>query len=217
MTPSTEGGLGLGVLYLHTASANNALAVSSFGIYLHAGFVSLTLGLPLAILAWHRSGNRLYLKYAMMLTAVWAVNFALGVMIGTVVEFGLLEIWSASILLFSSSIFVSLFYEATIAFIDEAVPLGLLVLAIGRWRARYTLSTSLATWALGISLGLLHPDRKRLDKRPVGRWRCFEEARRYVFELAYGSRDVTIVDLAMGGVGVALECSGALPSSSFWV
>jgi cytochrome d ubiquinol oxidase subunit I len=129
------------------------LAVSSFGIYLHAVFVSLTLGFPLAILAWlvkwYRSGNRLYLKYAMMLTAVWAVNFALGVMIGTVVEFGLLEIWPASILLFSSSIFVSLFYEATIASIDEAVPLGLFALAIGRWRARYTLSTSLATWALG--------------------------------------------------------------------
>jgi len=51
----------------------------------------------------------------------------------------------------------------------------------------------------------------------VGRRRCFEEARRYVFELAYGPRDVTIVDSAVGGVGVALECSGALPSSSFWV
>jgi len=51
----------------------------------------------------------------------------------------------------------------------------------------------------------------------VGRRRCFEEARRYVFELAYGPRYVTIVDSAAGGVGVALECSGALPSSSFWV
>ena len=119
MTPSTGGGLGQDVSYSHTASANNALAVSSFGIYLHAVFVSLTLGLPLAILAWlvkwYRSGNRLYLKYAMMLTAVWAVNFALGVMIGTVVEFGLLEIWPTSILLFSPSILVPLFYEATIA------------------------------------------------------------------------------------------------------
>ncbi len=153
MTPSTGGGLGLDVLYSHTASVNNALAVSSFGIYLHAVFVSLTLGPPLAILAWlvkwYRLGNRLYLKYAMMLTAVWAVDFALGVVISTVVEFGLLEIWPTSILLFSSSIFVPLLYEATIAFIDEAVPLGLFVLAIGRWRARYTLLTSLATWALG--------------------------------------------------------------------
>jgi hypothetical protein len=44
----------------------------------------------------------------------------------------------------------------------------------------------------------------------VGRRRCFEEARRYVFELAYGPRDVTIVDSAVGGAGVALDCSGDL-------
>jgi cytochrome d ubiquinol oxidase subunit I len=153
MTLSTGGGSGLDILYSHTASANNALAISSFGIYLHAVFVSFTLGLPLAILAWlvkwHRTGDGLYLKYAKTLTAVWAVNFALGVVTGTVVEFGLLEIWPTSILLFSSSGFVPLFYEATIAFIGEAVLLGLFVLAIGRWRARYTLSILLAAWALG--------------------------------------------------------------------
>ncbi|MGC8583978.1 MAG: cytochrome ubiquinol oxidase subunit I [Thermoproteus sp.] len=140
-------------LYLHTASADNALLVSTFGIYLHAAFVSLTLGFPLAILAWlikwYRTGDGLYLKYAKTLTAVWAVNFALGVVTGTVVEFGLLDIWPTSILLFSSSGFVPLFYEATIAFIGEAVLVGLFVIAVGRWRARYTLSILLAAWALG--------------------------------------------------------------------
>jgi hypothetical protein len=49
----------------------------------------------------------------------------------------------------------------------------------------------------------------------VGRRRCFEEARRYVFGLAYGPRGVTIVDSALGGDGVALDCSGDVPLQLF--
>ncbi len=143
----------LGAIYLHTANVNNAMAMTIFGIYLHGVFVSFTLGFPLAILAWllkwYKTGDELYLEYAKRLTAVWLVNFALGVVTGTIVEFGLLEIWPTSILLFSSSAFVPLFWEATIAFIGEAVLAGLFVIAVGRWSARYALSVLLAAWALG--------------------------------------------------------------------
>lgn len=143
----------LAAVYSHSASVGNALFISSLGIYLHAVFVSLTLGLPLAILAWlvrwYRSGDGLYLRYAKTLTGVWVVNFALGVVTGTVVEFGLLDIWPTSILLFSGPAFVPLFFEATIAFIGEAVLVGLFVLGVGRWRARYTLSILLGAWLLG--------------------------------------------------------------------
>ncbi len=143
----------LGAIYVHTANVNNAMAMTIFGIYLHAVFVSFTLGFPLAISAWlikwYRTMDKIYLEYAKRLTAVWLVNFALGVVTGTIVEFGLLDIWPASILLFSSAAFVPLFWEATIAFIGEAVLVGLFVVAIGRWRARYTLSILLAAWALG--------------------------------------------------------------------
>ncbi|WP_243676243.1 cytochrome ubiquinol oxidase subunit I [Vulcanisaeta distributa] len=97
----------------------------------------------------YRTGDALFLNYSKTLTMVWTVNFALGAVTGTIVEFGLLDIWPTSILLFSSSAFIPLLYEATIAFIGEAVLVVLFLIAIGRWRARYTLSILIAAWLLG--------------------------------------------------------------------
>ncbi|GAB6947754.1 cytochrome ubiquinol oxidase subunit I [Vulcanisaeta sp. JCM 16161] len=143
----------LNELYVHSANVNNAMVMTIIGIYLHAVFVSFTLGFPLAILAWlikwYRTGDALFLNYSKTLTMVWAVNFALGAVTGTIVEFGLLDIWPTSILLYSSSAFIPLLYEATIAFIGEAVLVVLFIVAIGRWRARYTLGILIAAWLLG--------------------------------------------------------------------
>ncbi|WP_252901060.1 cytochrome ubiquinol oxidase subunit I [Vulcanisaeta sp. JCM 14467] len=109
----------LGEVYVHSTNVSNAMVMTIVGIYLHAVFVSFTLGFPLAILAWlikwYRTGDELFLNYSKTLTMVWAVNFALGAVTGTIVEFGLLDIWPTSILLFSSSAFIPLLYEATIA------------------------------------------------------------------------------------------------------
>ena len=140
-------------IYVHGNNVNNAMVMTILGIYLHAVFVSFTLGFPLAILAWlikwYRTGDELFLNYSKTLTMVWIVNFALGAVTGTIVEFGLLDIWPTSILLFSSSAFIPLLYEATIAFIGEAVLAVLFIIAIGRWGAKYTLSILIAAWLLG--------------------------------------------------------------------
>ncbi len=48
----------------------------------------------------------------------------------------------------------------------------------------------------------------------VGRRRCFEEARRYAFALAYGPGAITLVDAALGGGGIPINC-GDLPLELF--
>lgn len=143
----------LGLIYTHVLNTDYAMVMTIYGIYLHAVFVSLTLGLPLAILAWlimwSRTHDNLYLNYAKTLTNVLIVNFALGVVTGTIVEFGLLDIWPTSILLFASSGFLPLLYEATIAFIGEAVLIVFFLITLGRWRAGYSIALLIVTWFLG--------------------------------------------------------------------
>ncbi|WP_069807085.1 cytochrome ubiquinol oxidase subunit I [Vulcanisaeta thermophila] len=143
----------LQALYVHSANTSLAMDMTILGIYLHATFVSFTLGFLLAILAWliqwGRTGDELFLRYSKTLSVVWLINFGLGAVTGTIVEFGLLDIWPTSILLFSSSAFIPLFWEATIAFIGEAALAGLFVLGIGRWRLRYVIPLLIATWFLG--------------------------------------------------------------------
>jgi len=98
---------------------------------------------------WSRTHDNLYLNYAKTLTNVLIVNFALGVVTGTIVEFGLLDIWPTSILLFASSGFLPLLYEATIAFIGEAVLVVFFLITLGRWRAGYSIALLIVTWFLG--------------------------------------------------------------------
>ncbi|MGC8543386.1 MAG: cytochrome ubiquinol oxidase subunit I [Vulcanisaeta sp.] len=140
-------------LYEHTLNTNYAFIMTIYGIYLHAAFVSLTLGFPLAILAWlilwSRTGDDIYIKYAKTLSNVWIVNFALGVVTGTIVEFGLLDIWPTSILLYASSGFLPLLYEATIAFIGEAVMVVFFLITLGKWKVNYSIILLIITWFLG--------------------------------------------------------------------
>lgn len=49
----------------------------------------------------------------------------------------------------------------------------------------------------------------------VGRRRCFEEARRYAFALAYGPGRITLVDAALGGQGIPIDCSEDIPLQLF--
>lgn len=48
----------------------------------------------------------------------------------------------------------------------------------------------------------------------VGRRRCFEEVRRYVFSLAYGPSAITLADAALGAKGIPIDC-GDLPLELF--
>jgi cytochrome d ubiquinol oxidase subunit I len=111
------------------------LHLSALGIYLHAIFVSLTLGLPLVITSllvkYARSKDPVYLNSVRKVTAVLAVNFALGAVTGTLVEFGLVQIWSGTILAIASFVLAPLALEL-IAFANEIVFLILFIVTLGR-------------------------------------------------------------------------------------
>jgi len=98
------------------------LNLSALGIYFHAIYVSITLGFPVAIgimlYLWSRTQDPLYLSAAKKMSWVLAVNFALGAITGTLVEFGLVQIWPGTLLAIATFAFTPLALEL-IAFIME--------------------------------------------------------------------------------------------------
>jgi len=113
------------------------LPLSALGVYFHALFVSITLGFPVAIamLLWkyHKSGESLYLDAAKVMTSVLVVNFALGAVMGTLVEFGLVQIWPGTIFAIATFAFAPLALEL-IAFIMEIAFLILFYVTLGKIR-----------------------------------------------------------------------------------
>jgi len=103
-------------------SIDSLLALSAFGVYCHALFVSITLGFPVAIMAllfrYLKTGEEDYFRVAKVMTWVLALNFALGAITGTLVEFGLVQAWPGTILAIASFAFVPLALEL-LAFANE--------------------------------------------------------------------------------------------------
>ncbi|MGC9050793.1 cytochrome ubiquinol oxidase subunit I, partial [Pyrobaculum sp.] len=126
---------------------NPLLPLSALGVYFHGVFISLTFGLPVAIgimlWKWWRTGDRDYYKAARIMTAVLAVNFALGAITGTLVEFGLVQIWPGVNLAIATFAFVPLALEL-IAFANEIAFLILFIVTLGRVKP----PTSIAILAL---------------------------------------------------------------------
>ncbi|MEM1902513.1 MAG: cytochrome ubiquinol oxidase subunit I [Pyrobaculum sp.] len=111
------------------------LPLSALGIYFHGFNVSLTFGLPVAIglmlWKWWRTGDRDYYKAARLMTAVLAVNFAVGAINGTLVEFGLVQVWPGVNLAIATFAFAPLALEL-IAFSNEIAFLILFIVTLGR-------------------------------------------------------------------------------------
>lgn len=139
-------------------SVKALLNLSAVGIYFHAIFVSITLGFPLVIAAllamYARTGDRLYFNAARVATMVLVVNFAAGAITGTLVEFGLVQIWPGSILAIATSALTPLALEL-IAFIMEIALLILFVVTLGRISVRGSLIVLFAYWAFALYSGLL--------------------------------------------------------------
>ncbi|MDM7275977.1 MAG: cytochrome ubiquinol oxidase subunit I [Thermoprotei archaeon] len=114
------------------------LRLSALGIYFHAIYISLTFGLPVAIgvmlWLWGRTGDSEYLRAAKLMTMVLVVNFALGAIAGTLVEFGLVQVWPGVNLAIATFAFAPLALEL-IAFANEIAFLILFVVTLGRVRA----------------------------------------------------------------------------------
>jgi cytochrome d ubiquinol oxidase subunit I len=134
------------------------LHLSALGVYFHAIFVSLTLGLPLVILSlliqYARTNDPVYLSGVRKVTAVLAVNFALGAVTGTLVEFGLIQVWPGTILVIASFALAPLALEL-IAFAMEIVLLVLFIVTLGRIRALYSIIIIVLYWAFALFSGVL--------------------------------------------------------------
>lgn len=123
------------------------LFISALGIYIHAIFLTISLGFPWIIMAlmykWWRTGDRDYFDAMKTVTAVLGLNFALGAITGTLVEFGLVQAWPGSIFLIATFGFVPLSIEL-IAFVGEIVLLIMFIVSLGRSKP----TTSLGIMAL---------------------------------------------------------------------
>lgn len=134
------------------------LDLSALGIYVHAASVSITLGFPVAIAValwkYKKTGNERFLENAKVLTAILAINFALGGVTGTLVEFGLVQIWPGTIFAIETFAFTPLTLEL-IAFISEVAFLVLFIVTFGKWRVEKSLIVLSAYWAFALLSGAL--------------------------------------------------------------
>lgn len=97
------------------ANANAALPMTILGIYIHGFFLILAVGLPYIVLVYEALGimrkDSEYLEAAKRTSVVWAISFGFGAVTGTLVEFGLVQIWSGTILAIGSFFFIPLYFE----------------------------------------------------------------------------------------------------------
>ncbi|MEM1928036.1 MAG: cytochrome ubiquinol oxidase subunit I [Acidilobaceae archaeon] len=140
------------------AEVEPLLKLSALGIYAHGFFVSITLGFPLVIFfllyKYSKTGDETYMKAVKIATAVLAVNFALGAVTGTLVEFGLVQIWPGTIVAIATSALAPLALEL-IAFAMEIALLVLFIVTLGRVSVSKSMAIILAYWGFALFSGML--------------------------------------------------------------
>ena len=108
-------------------NANLAEYMTILGIYVHAVFLVFAVGFPIVVLAFEAIGtikkDNDYIKLAKNASKIWGISFAAGAVTGTLVEFGLVVVWSGSIALIASMGAAPLIIELY-AFIIEIVLIG---------------------------------------------------------------------------------------------
>lgn len=139
--------LPLSILGANATNTGKAEIITVVGIYTHAWFLSFALGLPPIVLALEFLGIRRrsqdYMNAAERISRIWGISFAAGAATGTLVEFGLVQIWSGSLIVLGTFFFAPLFIEL-FAFMLEIVFLVLYLFtwSTSRYRWRH--------WAYGI-------------------------------------------------------------------
>jgi len=119
------------------------------GIYVHAFFLSLAVGLPYVVVPLEALGiignDKQYTEAAKRISVVWAISFGFGAVTGTLVEFGLVQIWSGVTLAIGSFFFIPMVFEV-FAFLFEVSFLALYLYTWGRMKTRWL------HWVLGVFL-----------------------------------------------------------------
>ncbi len=134
------------------------LPISALGIFIHAFFLTISLGFPWVIggllFQWWRTRDQDYYEAARNVTAVLGLNFALGAITGTLVEFGLVQAWPGTIFVIATFGLMPLTFEL-VAFIGEIVMLVLFVVTLGKVRPLASLGVMVFYGALAILSGAL--------------------------------------------------------------
>lgn len=119
------------------AAANTAELMTIVGIYVHAFFLIFAVGFPIVVLTLESIGilrkDDDYLKLAKNASKLWGITFAAGAVTGTLVEFGLVVVWSGSIALIASMAAAPLIIELY-AFIIEIVLIGTYLTTFNRFK-----------------------------------------------------------------------------------
>lgn len=138
------------------ALVSTLLFISALGIYIHALFLSISLGLPWIIISlvykWWRTGDRDHYEAARTATGVLGLNFALGAITGTLVEFGLVQAWSGSIFVIATFGFMPLTLEL-VAFVGEIVFLIMFIVTFGRVKPTSSIGIMAAYIAMAVFSG----------------------------------------------------------------
>jgi cytochrome d ubiquinol oxidase subunit I len=133
------GALGQSVLTIASSwnSANTAELMTIVGIYVHAFFLIFALGFPIVVITLESIGilrkDGDYLSLAKNASKLWGITFAVGAVTGTLVEFGLIVVWSGSIALIASMAAAPLIIELY-AFIIEIVLIGTYLTTFNRFK-----------------------------------------------------------------------------------
>lgn len=105
-------------------NANAAEPMTIIGIYVHGFFLLIAVGLPYLVLTYEFLGlkrnDKDFLNAARKLSSVWGISFAIGAATGTLVEFGLVQIWPGTLVAIGSFFFAPLTLEL-FAFMVEVV------------------------------------------------------------------------------------------------
>jgi len=109
----------------------------------------LALGLPYVVLPLEALGiirkDKQYTDAAKHISVVWAISFGFGAVTGTLVEFGLVQIWSGVTLAIGSFFFIPLVFEL-FAFLIEVVFLALYLYTWNKMKSKWL------HWLLGLFL-----------------------------------------------------------------
>ena len=134
------------------------LLISALGIYIHALFLCMSLGLPCIIIAllfkFWRTHDEDYYRAARTVTGVLGVNFALGAITGTLVEFGLVQAWPGSIFVIATFGFTPLAFEL-VAFVGEIVSLILFVVTLRKVSAPISICMMALYVVMAVASGAL--------------------------------------------------------------
>ncbi|MGC8563008.1 MAG: cytochrome ubiquinol oxidase subunit I [Thermoplasmata archaeon] len=119
------------------SAANMAELMTIVGIFVHAFFLIFAFGFPVVVLMLESIGilkkDDDFIKLARNGSKLWGITFATGAVTGTLVEFGLVVVWSGSIALIASMAAAPMIIELY-AFIIEIVLIGTYITTFNRFK-----------------------------------------------------------------------------------